>query len=103
MEDIIRRIVSIEDKAQSVMLDARNAEHDLDERVEAEERRIQREIRKKSAERCRKIKEREEEEVRRRIDAITASTKEQLINLEEKYSENKEKWVEDMVSHIIGE
>ena len=103
MEDIIRRIISIEDKAQSVILDARNAEHDLNDRVEAEERKIQREIKKKAAEKCFSIKEQEEEEVRKKIDDITAKTKEQLIELEEKYSRNKEKWTDDMVRHIIGD
>lgn len=102
MEDIIRRIMSIEDKAQSVMLDARSAERELNERVEAEERRLQREIRKKAADRCMKLKEQEEEEIRRKIEAIILKTKEQMMELEEKYSAQKDKWVDDMVQHIIG-
>ena len=103
MEDVIRRIISIEEKAQEMMLDARKAESGLDKRVEAEDKRLDREIRSKADERCRLIKESEHDGISDKIDSINAETTAQIARLEEKYRENKEKWVDDIVLHIIGE
>ena len=103
MEDIIRRIIAIEDKAQEIVNDAREAESNLDKRVESEDKRIAREIHDKAEARCRKMQEEERESVSGKIGQINARASEQFDGLMKKYSENKEKWVDDMVRHIIGE
>lgn len=103
MEDVIRRIISIEEKAQELMLDARKAESGLDKRVEAEDKQIAGKIRNQAAERCRLIQKSEHDGISDKIDSINAATVEQITRLEEKYRENKEKWVDDIVRNIIGE
>ena len=103
MEDIIRRIISIEDKAQEIMLDVRKAESGLNERVAAEDKKLAERIRNEAAERCRKIRETEHNGISGRIDEINARTETQIAALEKKYNDNKEKGVDDMVRHIIGE
>ena len=103
MEDIIRRIIEIEDKAQEIVSDARDAEKNLNKRVEAEDKRLAKSIHDKAEERCRKMREDEQNSIRGKIRQINECADEQLKELENKYSENKEKWVDDMVRHIIGE
>ena len=103
MEDIIRRIISIEEKAQEIMLDARKADDGLNKRVEAENKRLAQKIKDEADARCRMIQESEHDGISDKIKSIDARTKAQITELEKKYSENKEKWVDDMVRHIIGE
>ena len=103
MEEIIRRIIEIEDKAQEIVHDARDAEKNLDKRVEAEDKRLAKAIHEKAENRCRKMRETEQEQVSGKITLIKSRAQEQLKELEEKYDKNKEKWVDDMVRHIIGE
>ena len=103
MEDIIRRIIEIEDKAQKIVEDARAEENNLDKRVEAEDKRLAKKIHDEAEARCRKMQETERENVSGKIEQINARANEQFDALMEKYSENKEKWVDDIVRHIIGE
>ena len=103
MEDIIRRIIEIEDKAQEIVNDARAAESNLGKRVEAEDKILAQKIREKAENRCRKLRESEQERINEKINDISKTTESRLAELQRKYSENKEKWVDDMVRHIIGE
>ena len=103
LEEIIRRIIAIEDKAQEIVHDAREASDSLNERVDAADKRIAQNIRYKAEERCRKMRETEQESIRGKIESINERANEQLESLEKKYNENKEKWVDEMARHIIGE
>ena len=103
MEEIIRRIIEIEDKAQEIINDARAAESNLGKRVEAEDKVIAQKIREKAQNRCRKLRESEQERINEKINVINKTAENRLAELQKRYSENKEKWVDDMVRHIIGE
>ena len=102
MEEIIKRIIEIEDKAQKIMKDARSDRDGLDKRVEAKEERLKKQMSEAAERRCLKIRESERGRADEEIAQINARTKEQLSALEKTYSENKQKWVDDMVGHIIG-
>ena len=103
MEDIIRRIIAIEDSAQEIVKDAREAEENLDKRVENADKRIAKKIHDKAEQRCRTMRADEQAQINEKIELINARTDAQLQELQKKYGENKEKWVDDMVRHIIGE
>ena len=103
MEDIIRRIIAIEDSAQEIVKDAREAEENLNKRVENADKRIAKKIHDKAEKRCRTMRDDEQAQINEKIELINARTDAQLQELQKKYGENKEKWVNDMIRHIIGE
>ena len=103
LEDIIRRIIEIEDKAQEIVNDARTTESNLEKRVEAEDKILAQKIREKAENRCRELRESEQKRINEKINEINKMAESRLAELQKKYSENKEKWVDDMVRHIIGE
>ncbi len=102
MEEIIKRIIEIEDKAQEIMSDARAERDGLDKRVEAKEARLRRKMSDAADKRCRELQKTERDRLGGEIARINARVGEQLSELDKKYSENKDKWVNDMVDHIIG-
>ncbi len=102
MEDIIKRIISIEDKAQSVMLEAHGAEEELDDRVARKSREMKADITRRSKEKISKLKGDIEEEANAKISEIESDMQSQLDGLNEKYSKNRDNWVNSMVKEIIG-
>ncbi len=102
MEEIIKRIMEIEDKAQEIMTDARKKHDGLEKRVEAKETRMKRQMDMAADRRCIAIQQTEKSRAEEEIARINERTDKQLSRLEKKYRESKAKWVDDMVEHIIG-
>ena len=96
------KIIDIEDRAQEVIRDAKNADKELDKRVKDESQKLREDIEKKVEEKNVTIKHIEEEEADRKIEQINADTERHLSELREKYERNKDKWVKNIVSDIIG-
>ena len=102
MENIIKRIIEIEDKAQMIMREAREDSDRLNERIKTDDKRLASDIRNQATEKCREISASEHDGMHEKIGEINAHTREQLMNLEKKFSENKEKWVEDIFNNIVA-
>ena len=102
MEDLIMKIIDIEDRAQEVIRDAKKADMELDDRVKNESQKLREDIEKKVEEKNVTVKHIEEEEADKKIEQINADTEKHLSELSEKYESNKDKWVKNIVSDIIG-
>lgn len=102
MEDLIMKIIDIEQKAQEVIRDAKKADSELDGRIKNDTRKMQEDIVKKMEAKNASLRRIEEEDAEKKIAEINADTKKHLDALEEKYNANKEKWVNEIVSGIIG-
>ncbi|MCD8391345.1 MAG: hypothetical protein LUD03_05860 [Firmicutes bacterium] len=102
MEDVIRRIISIEEKAQDVFSDAKKAETEFDERVEEDSRSLSMKIKTRAANKCAQVKEAEEKAANEKIAGIVKKSEAQIAEIEEKYRKNKDKWVDDIVNRIVG-
>lgn len=102
MEDLIMKIIDIESKAQEVIRDAKKADSELDVRIKNDTRKLQEDIIKKAEAKNASLRRLEEEDADKKIEEIKADTKKHMDALEAKYDVNKEKWVNEIVSGIIG-
>ena len=99
MEDLIMKIIDIEDRAQEVIKDAKKADRELEERIKDESRDdITRRMEAKNV----TLKQIEEEDADKKIEAIRVNMERHLSELEKKYNDNKDKWVNEIVQNIIG-
>ena len=102
MEDLIMIIIDIEDKAQEVIREAKKADAELEDRITSETKKLETDITRKMEAKNALLKQMEEEDADKKIDAITSDTNKHLSELEEKYKANKDKWVTEIVGNIIG-
>ena len=102
MEELINRILEIEEQAQEVVRASRRASSELEERINSDTMRLKNEIDKKKSEKNASLVQLEEEGAEEKISAINAETEKAMANLEETYRQNKDKWVNDIVKGVIG-
>ena len=79
MEEIIEKIMEIEDRAQEIISDAKKADNGLDESI------------------AEKSKDTEE-----KISAVKKELDEKIAGLERQYKANKDAWVNGIVENVIG-
>ncbi|MGN0106575.1 MAG: hypothetical protein ACI4A5_02605 [Hominilimicola sp.] len=102
MEDLIMKIIDIEDRAQEVIRDAKKADRELDERIRDDSRKLQDDIARKVEAKNVTLKQMEEDDAEKKIAVINEAMEKHLSELEEKYEKNKDKWVDEIVQNIIG-
>ena len=102
MEDLIMKIIDIEDRAQEIIRDAKKADMDLDERIKNEANKLHDDIEKKVEEKNITVRHIEEEHADKKIAKINEKLEKNMSDLDKKYEQNKEKWVNDILSDIIG-
>lgn len=102
MEDLIMKIIDIEEKAQEVIKDAKKADLELESRIKDESRKLEDHITRKMEAKNVILKQMEEEDADKKIETITGNMKRHISELEDKYNKNKDKWVNEIVENIIG-
>lgn len=102
MEDLIMKIIDIENKAQELIADAKKADKELSERIDNDTHKLQDDIERKMKAKNASLRKFEEEDAQKQIKEISESTDKNLSRLEEKYNANKEKWINEIVENIIG-
>ena len=102
MEDLIMKIIDIEDRAQEVIKDAKKADRELEERIKDECRKMRDDITRRMEAKNVTLKQIEEEDADKKVEAIRVNMERQLSELEKKYNDNKDKWVNEIVQNIIG-
>ncbi len=102
MEELIMQIIDIENRAQEVIKDAKQADAKLEERIDDETQKLHTNIVRRMEAKSASIRQMEEEEAEKKIGAIKADAKKQISALEEKYRQSKDKWVNSIVENIIG-
>lgn len=102
MEDLILKMIDIEDQAQTIIRDARAANTNLDKDIANEAKILHEDIINKVNTRSETIKATELKEAEEKCEKIRAKSKKQMEALKQKYAENKDAWVEDIVNNIIN-
>lgn len=102
MEDLIMKIIDIEDRAQELIKDAKEADRELEERLENETKKLEKDIVRKAEVKRETLKQIENEDADRKIEEINSDAERQIESLNAKYIENKDKWVDEIVGNIIG-
>ena len=102
MEDLILKIIDIEDRAQEVIKDAKKARNELDQNINDETKKLHRSIKNKATAKSEAIKETELKDADSKCEAIAADSHRQVEALDRKYEENKDAWIDQIVNNIIG-
>lgn len=101
MDDLIKKIIDIEDRAQAVIADAKKQQQELDQTIEKETRKLERDIKQRADKKSMTIKEFEDAEAERKITDIRKFIEEKEKSLEQKYQNNKDVWVKQIFENII--
>lgn len=102
MQDLIMKIIDIEDKAQKVIRDAKKADNELENKIAKDSEKLGSDIAERVRIKNAALQKLEEEEADKKIEAVNVALQKQLAELEEKYNKNKNVWIEEIVSGIIG-
>ena len=74
MEDLIMKIIDIEDRAQEVIKDAKKADRELEERIKDESRKMRDDITRRMEAKNVTLKQIEEEDADKKVEAIRVNT-----------------------------
>lgn len=101
MEELILKILELEDKAQNVVEGARQAKNGLDKTVDKETRSLHAQIRDKAEKKCKTIQAYEDKEAEEKIAKIREDSKQKQEWLNSRFAKKKEDWVEEIIAEII--
>ena len=103
MDDVLKRIIEIEDKAQNIVEDVKKESAEFDEFIDRAILDMQQDIEKKANNEIDCIKKIEAEFMEDETNKIKEINDENLKRINKIYEENKEKWVLDAFNMIIEE
>ncbi len=102
MDELIKRIIEIEDKAQSVIKDAREEQAKLDENISKTIADMRAEVLSRAEKKCKEIQVLEDSDAEIKIAEISKEKDASASQLESIYKENCDKWVDDITAGIIN-
>lgn len=102
MDNVIRRIIAIEDEAQEIISSIKEKEEQLNGEVEREALVISKNIEEKTEKKMEQIKKTEEEYLDAQIEVVRHNTSVQLEKINSIYSENKQKWIDTVFENVIN-
>ena len=102
MEEIIEKIMEIEDRAQEIISDAKKADNGLDEAIAEKSKELEADIERRAHEREEYVKNVEEKDTEEKISAVKKELDEKIARLESQYKANKDAWVNGIVENVIG-
>lgn len=102
MDELIQKIIDIENKAQSVVREARSDREHIDETIEKTIADMKEDFNKRASDKCESIKSIEDADADKKITAIEAAKKASVERLEEIYRNKCDEWVDDIVDEIIN-
>lgn len=101
MNEIITKLNEIEEKAETILCDARERKDELSVQLEQSKREIDAEYDRMEAEAMRVLEERLRTEAEREIAGLRAKEKEAAEVFDVKFSEEKEQLAEQIMQHVI--
>ncbi len=102
MDEIIGRIIEIENKACAVVEQAEKEKENIDETVKTEIEKMKSDIEKRASDKCAHIKNIEDEDTRKQLEETRKITQEAKCKLEEIYNQKHDEWVKSITEEIIG-
>lgn len=102
MDELIKRIIEIENKAQSVIKDARAEQSRLDDDIARTIADMKAEVLSRAEKRCREIRVLEDSDAEKKIAGMSKENAAAAARLESIYKEKCDKWVNDIAEGIIN-
>lgn len=101
MDEIIERIIKIENEAQELLKEAKEEKEKLSKTIDLEIKRLEKDTKERAETKKTELKNFEDDEAEEKITAINKKLEESLEKLSKTALLKKEKWVEDLVNSVI--
>ena len=102
MDNVIRRIIAIEDQAQEIISSIKEKEEQLNGDVEREALAISKNIEEQSDKKIEQIKVTENEYLNAQIEVVRHNTSVQLEKINSIYDKNKQQWIDTVFENVIN-
>lgn len=102
MDDLIMKIIDIEEKAQEIIKDAKEADKNFEKNIRTETEKLHEDIEQRAKIKSEAVRNIENGDADERIKQIRTETEKGIADLEERYKKMKPEWVNQIVSNIIG-
>ena len=102
MEEIIERILKIEEEAKGIVKESDEKMEHLEETLNSEISKLQKSLDSRARKKAESIKELEDKEAESKIAEIGQRKKEGIARLNKIYAEKKDEWVGKIVDSIVG-
>lgn len=102
MDDLIMKIIDIEEQAQEIIKDAKEADKNLEKNVQIETEKLHADIEKRAQIKSETVRNIENDDAEERIEQIRRETEKSIACLQKGYNEKKPEWVKQIVGNIIG-
>lgn len=102
MEDLILKIIDIEEEAQQFIRGAKTADGNFDSSIKTEERELHNRIVSETKSKCEDIIAEAEERAKEKCDSIRKDEENQASLLRKRYDRKKEEWTERIFKSIIA-
>ena len=102
MDELIKRIIEIENKAQSVIKEERDKQAKLDENIAKIIADMKADVLSKAEEKCREIQQLEDSDADSKIAEISKEKEESMARLDSIYKQKCSEWVDDITDGIIN-
>lgn len=102
MEELIKQIMEIEEKAQSIVRDAKEASSELEARIARDAERISADIERHSQEKSESLKAKSDSDTEKKIAEIAEKSDKAAAALEEKLRVNGDMWAKTIADRVIN-
>lgn len=102
MNEIIKKIIEIDEKAVSVVSDAQNKKEHIEEIIEEKLNKINDEYKKRAQNKCEQIKNLEDSEATDKINKILENKEALAKKFDDIYDEKCDAWVNEIVDRILN-
>lgn len=102
MEDIIEKVLKIEDMAQAVVAEAKEEQKNMDKSIDEAAKALEESLRAELEEERARVQAEEDERARRRLEDVKAANKAKDTQLDEIFAARKDGWIEEIFDNIIG-
>lgn len=101
MDNVIRRIIAIEDQAQEIISSIKEKEEQLNDEVEHEVLAISKNIEEEADKKIEQIKVTEKEYLDSQIEVVRHNTSVHLEKINSIYNKNKQQWIDTVLKNVI--
>lgn len=101
MNELLKKIITIEEKAQQIIESARDEEKNIDNNLKSEICHLESNILDGQQHKVDQLKELEFNFVRKEVDKIEAETAEKLIEMDKQAKEKLDSWADQLVELVL--
>ena len=102
MDDIISKVLNIEDQAEKVIEDTKQEKERLTGIYSEKIEQMRRDIESRSDKRIKELDELEEKDGQKTLDVIEKHSQESIKKMQNLYQQKKDQWINEIYQNIIG-